>query len=102
MGKWSGLKRFYKKADIIQGLDELYLVSLEEEVYYKEIYNTKCTFKIIKRNRGKGYEFNVQKGLWDYIKKIKPNKNHKDGPVQYKDIREKTIIPTTLPIKFQL
>ncbi|MEO2072880.1 MAG: glycosyltransferase family 4 protein [Zunongwangia sp.] len=72
--------------ELIKGLDaiesyELYLVSLEEEVYYKEIYNTKCTFKIIKRNRGKGYEFNVQKGLWDYIKKIKPNIIHFWGEV---------------------
>lgn len=45
----------------LQGGHELYLVSLSDDIYYKDVHKTNCTLKIIKRQKGNGYEFGVQK-----------------------------------------
>lgn len=65
----------------LQGGHELYLVSLSDDIYYKDVHKTNCTLKIIKRTPGKGYEFGVQKKIWNYINEIKPDIVHFWGEV---------------------
>jgi len=65
----------------LQGGHELYLVSLSDDIYYKDVHKTNCTLKIIKRQKGNGYEFGVQKKIWNYISEINPDIIHFWGEV---------------------
>ncbi|GLB51555.1 glycosyl transferase [Neptunitalea chrysea] len=65
--------------ELIKGLDkskdyEISLLALDDDVFYKDIFETNCELKTLKRS--KGYELKIQKLVLGYIKEIKPDVIH--------------------------